>query len=377
MLVGVGWYLGHYQPMQQTVIRVNDTEFKMKYYVEMLKLQATNESPQYMQFLADRVVKNIEQNELIRQGALKLGVSVSEDAITKELKRSELPNTAVHRDLAEVRLLLLKLRDEYFEQQMPTSAYQRHIMAMLLESEQQASEVRTRLEKGESFTELAEELSLHPLAQTNQGDFGWHPKEILQELLGANIVEYAFSSEVGALSEPIYDEEVTKPIGYWLIRVLAKNEEEEEAHVQAILLGSQAEAEEVRERLEAGEDFATLAKEFSQLPGVEENEGDLGTLIPGMMSVTFDEFVFDPELELEVISQPLRDEEVTTEGGYWLVKVVGEEEDRPLAEDDRELLKAKALDEWLSSLWDDPENEVDDSYLDSEKKAWAIEQALR
>jgi len=41
------------------------------------------------------------------------------------------------------------------------------------------------------------------------------------------------------------------------------------------------------------------------------------------------------------------------------------------------LLKARALDEWVFSLWDDPENEVDDSYLDDEKKAWAIEQATR
>ena len=38
--------------------------------------------------------------------------------------------------------------------------------------------------------------------------------------------------------------------------------------------------------------------------------------------------------------------------------------------------KTTLLSEWISDLWDNPENEVDHSYLDEEKKAWAIEEAL-
>ncbi|MBA7618869.1 Foldase protein PrsA [subsurface metagenome] len=330
-----------------------------------------------MQYLADSAVKNIEQNELIRQGALKLGISVSDDAVKEELKSSDLPNSDINRDLVRTQLLIIKLRDEYFEQQVPVSADQRHVMAMLLESEQQATEVKARLENGESFAELAEELSLDYLSKTNQGDFGWHSKDILNELLGTTIVEYTFNSEVGVLSQPIYDEELSKAVGYWLIMVLDIDEDEEDALVKAMLLGSEEEAQDVKVRLEAGEDFATLAKELSQLDGVEENEGDLGILTPGMMSPTFDEFVFNPELKLEMLSEPLRDEDIVTKGGHWLIKVVDKDEDRPIDDNDRDLLKAKALDEWVSSLWDEPENEIDDSYLDGVKKAWAMEQATR
>jgi parvulin-like peptidyl-prolyl isomerase len=233
------------------------------------------------------------------------------------------------------------------------------------------------LENGESFTELAEELSLDYLSETNQGDFGWHHKDILNEMFDTTIVEHAFNSEVGVLSQPIYDEEINKAVGYWLIMVLDIDEDEEEAHVKAMLLGSEEEAQDVKVRLEAGEDFATLAKELSRLDGVEENEGDLGILIPGDMSPAFDEFVFNPELKLEMLSEPLRDEAIITEGGYWLIKVVDKDEDRPIEDNDRDFLKAKALDEWVSSLWDDPENKIDDSYLDDVKKAWAIEQAMK
>jgi len=348
----------------------------MKYYIEMLKLYGGDQPGQYTQYLVDSAVKNIEQNELIRQGALKLGISVSEDTVKEELKSSDLPNSDINRDLVRTQLLIIKLRDEYFEQQVPVSADQRHVMAMLLESEQQAAEVKARLENGESFAGLAEELSLDYLSKTTQGDLGWHPKDILNELLGTTIVEDVFNSEVGVLSQPIYDEELSKAVGYWLIMVL-DIDEDEEAHVKTMLLGSEEEAQDVKARLEAGEDFATLAKELSQLDGVEENEGDLGILTPGDVSPAFDEFVFNPELKLEMLSEPLRDEDIVTKGGYWIIKVVDKDEDRPIDDNDRDLLTAKVLDEWVSSLWDEPENEIDDSYLDDEKKAWAIGQAAR
>jgi parvulin-like peptidyl-prolyl isomerase len=347
----------------------------MKYFVEMLKAHGGDQPAAYTLSLADMVIKNIEQHELVRQQALKLGLSVSEEEITEELKKAELPDNEAYRDLVESQLLADKLLEEYFDQQVPVAAEQRHVMAMLLESEAQAKEIRARLEGGESFAELAEELSLDPLSKSKQGDLGWHPREILSEWLSAPIVDYIFSAEVGVLSPPIYDEEVTKSLGYWVVRVVERNEEEE-ARIQLMLLGSEALAEEIISRLEAGEDFGTLAKEFSQLKGVEENEGEY-EIGPGMTSPLVDAFVFDPETEPQTLSQPLRDSDVTTEGGYWLIKVVAEDKERKLDKDDRDLLKAKAFNEWLSSLWDDPQNQVDDSYLDLEKKSWALQQARR
>jgi len=376
VIMGVGWYLAQYQPLHQMAIRVNDTEFNMKYYIEMLKVDSWNTPASYLSSLADAEVEKIERNELMNQGALKLGINVSDDEVKEELKSYSLPNKDVQRDLIRTKLLISKLLDEHFEQQVPVSAEQVHLMAMLLESEEQATEIRAKLEDGESFTELAEELSLDYFSKTNQGDFDWHPKVILNELLGANLTADIFSAEVGVLSQPIYDEGISKGVGYWLVSVLDRNEEEEEAHIEVMLLGNEAEAQEVISRLEAGEDFATLAKEFSRLEGVEENEGEY-EITTGMISPAMEEFVFNPETALETISEPIRDDTITTEGGYWLIKVLAKDEDRRIDKEDRDLLKSAVLDEWVSSLWDDPENEVDDSYLDDEKKSWAMEQATK
>ena len=163
VIMVVGWYIGEHRPLHQTAIRENDTEFNMKYYVQMLRLHGTEQS-------AD-LVKDIEQNELIRQGALKVGVSVSDKEVREELKRSNLPANDIGKDLTRSKLLRDKLLDEYFEEQVPVSAEQRHVIAMLLESESQAAEVKGRIEAGEDFRTLAGELSLESLSKEKIIDF--------------------------------------------------------------------------------------------------------------------------------------------------------------------------------------------------------------
>ncbi len=373
-IMGGGWYTSQYLPLRQTAIIVNGTEFSMKYYVDMIKVLGSNPSGQYLAYLADEVVTAIEQNELIRQEAQELGFSISKDEVTRELKNSDLPDSDVYRDLARIQLLTMILFDEYFDAQVPVSAEQVHLMAMLLESEAQANDIRARLENDESFAKLAREHSLDNFSRDSQGDFGWHPEIILKEELVAPIIEYAFNAEVGVLSPPIYDEAIEKEIGYWLVRVLDRNVEEDEAHIQIMLLSSEEEAQQTRDRLAAGEDYAALARELSQLKRVADNDGEF-LVTPGMKSPVIDEFAFDLEIELETVSEPLRDEDALTKGGYWLVKVADKEADRPIEDGDRNWLKTKALTEWVEALWDDPSNEIDDSYLDSEKKTWALEQA--
>ncbi len=377
ILLGVGWYLSQYLPLHDTAIIVNDTEFNMKYYIDALKFQGRNQSAEYIGQIADSVIDDIEQNELIRQAAGKLGISVSDDEVRERLKSAGFPNDAVHRDIVRTGLLISKLRDEYFDKQVPVTAEQVHIMAMLLESERQAREVRNRLDHGESFADLARELSVNSLTRVNDGDLGWHPKSILSELLYTSVpAEYAFTAEVGSLSQPLRDEEVIKQVGYWLIKVTERDEAAETAHVHAILLGSKEEAEAVRARLEAGEEFATVAKETSQLPSAQTNEGDLGQMSKGATTPVLDEYIFNNGIELNTLSEPIRDETMTTTGGYWLIKVIDRGE-RQIEEGDRDMLKMRALQEWIDSLWDDPDNLVDDTFLDAEKIAWAVEQAVQ
>ena len=374
IIVG-GWYVTQYRPLRQTVIKVNDTEFDMNYYLKMLKFYGEGQSINYMYGLADGMVTIIGRNELVQQEAMKLGISVSNETVDEELKSYEPPLSKDYRDLVRADMLRSRLRDEYFEQKVPVSAEHRHIMAILLESENQATEVRARLENGENFADLAGELSLEGLSKIEKGDLGWRAEDVLAVLLNTSIPgEYAFSSEVEVLSQPMYDEVVTKGVGYWLIEVLDREEETGKVNVRVILLGSEGEAQEVRARSEAGEDFAALAQEVSQDYLSGSNGGNVGWVDTGILSPAFNEFVL--EAELETLSEPVRDEMVSTTGGYWLLKVLGMDGNRKISDEDRVLLKTQALSDWILELENDPENKVE-SYLDDEKKAWAIEQAMK
>jgi parvulin-like peptidyl-prolyl isomerase len=281
----------------------------------------------------------------------------------------------VHQDLVENQLLVQKLREDYFAEQVPTSAHQWHVMVMLLENEVASANVTARLDAGESFAELAGELSLNPYSRSQEGDFGWLPESILRNTFNTgDTADLIMSAGVGNVSGT-YDEEVYKGVGYWLVKVVSRDLEAEEADVHAMFLGSADEAVEVRDSLEEGEDFGDLAAEFSQLPGAEDDRGNLGTIIEGEYPNVFDEYVFAEGTELGTVSQPIRDETVSTQGGYWLFKVVDEDNNRPLSEDHRSTLVEEAMNEWISSLWDNPDYEIDDSYLteNPENKAWAVQ----
>jgi len=373
-IIGRGWYIGQYLPMREVVIRVNDTEFNMGYYIKMLELSGRGQ-PEYLPYLAYQVVTAIEQNELIRQGAEGLGITATNSEVDEMLKKFDPPLSRDYRDLIRAEILAGEVRDVYFDPMVPTVAEQRHIMAMFLESESQANEVRDRLKGGEDFGELAGELSLDSLTQTQKGDLGWHPYGILSETMGTSIPDdYGFTLSVGALSQPLYDEAKTKSVGYWLVKVVDKDEEEQKFQLQVMLLGSEQEAQEVITRLENGEDFAAVAEELSQDSGSKDKGGDLGSVTADEINSVYQDFVINAEPG--TLSQPIKDEAVTTKGGYWLVKVLEKEDNRQIEDSDRDMFKDKVLDEWVSSLWDNPDNKVE-SYLDDEKMMWAVDQATK
>jgi len=382
-----GWYVPDVKPLHETVIRVNDTEFNMDYYVKTLKYQLVelknmglDVDISQMSYLAEPVVTAIQTNELVIQEALALGISVSDEEVEAKIDEvlgdSDPAMVKAYRDVIKgnFRSLMLqeKMLAEYFDQQVPQSAEQRHIMAMFLESQGQANEVRDRLEGGKDFAALSAEFCLDSYCKSQEGDLGWHPREILSRLINSTVLaDSAFGAEVGSLSQPIYEEIKAKALGYWLIRAEFVDAEVDHAQLRVILLGSEEEANEIRARLEGGEDFAALAAEFSQHADSKENGGEFEVDSRELFSEAFDEFIFDPELELGSLSQPIKDDTVVTEGGYWLIKVAEAASDRPLEEEDRNTLKSDALNQWVKGLLDDPDNTVE-SYLDEEKINWAV-----
>lgn len=80
-----------------------------------------------------------------------------------------------------------------------------------------------------------------------------------------------------------------------------------------ILVASEEEAIEVKNRIDKGESFEDIAKEVSTCPS-KENGGNLGTFYPGQMVPEFDEKAFS--MEVGEISEPVK-----TQFGYHIIKL--------------------------------------------------------
>ncbi|MBN1177338.1 MAG: peptidylprolyl isomerase [Dehalococcoidales bacterium] len=378
LIVVIGWLIGDYIPMHKTVLEVNDTKFNTGQYIELLKMIKEGQPDSDIGMLGQTTMQEMQRIEVTRQKAAELGITVSEEEILERLEGVGLPATYGYKTTLESQLIESKLKVDYFGSQVPESAEQVHARAMLLESESLASKVRGQLLSGDNYTALVEEYALDYYAMNmNQGDYGWHPREIYEVQLGSAVaIDYAFSAEPGVWSEPLFDEEKSKQLGYWLIRV-NDMPEEASANVSAVFLSSEDEAREIKARLEAGEALGPIADEYSNYSPSRDKHGELGYTLPEQISEPFDNYVFAVETELGKWSDPIRDDKYWSTGGYWLVEAVDREEDRVIDSEDRNYLVDQLYSNWVNGLFSDPFLVIDDSGLTDDLNQWAMERALK
>lgn len=101
---------------------------------------------------------------------------------------------------------------------------------------------------------------------------------------------------------------------------------EEEVSARHILVETEDQAKALKEKLDAGADFATLAKENSKDPGSKDEGGNLGYFGHGQMVPQFEEVVF--KLHKGEVSDPVK-----TQFGWHLVKVEDKRTKQPPAFD--------------------------------------------
>ena len=383
LIVLAGWFTGEYMPMHRTVLKINDAKFDTRYFIDALKIYGANQQPEQFKMFGTTVMNYIIQNEIVLQEAEKLGINVTAAEIKKEIVESGGSVLDANIDIIRGQRVQMRLKSEYIDTLIPVSDNQVNINAMLVESESLALELRNRLLTSDNFSALAEEYAQNYTSKENNGEFGWHPEAILQDQLGSSIpIDFAFRAEPGTISQPLYDAEAYKQLGYWLIRVVDRNEEEGEAMVQALYLSSRAEALDLKVRLEAGDNLSALADQYSQYSPSQEAHGDLGSVFmsddPERASITniFDSYVFDAEVPLGQWSDPIVEDTLWTKGGAWLVEVVGKDDNRELSTEDRDVLVNQAFNDWFTELWQKTSEDVDRSGFTLELNEWATEKAL-
>ncbi len=122
----------------------------------------------------------------------------------------------------------------------------------------------------------------------------------------------------------------------------AVSDKAEQVRARHILVGSEEKAHQVLQRLEAGEDFAAVAREMSEDEVTRADGGDLGFFPKGMLSVPPEveeaAFALQPGQISGIVRSPY---------GYHIIQVVERQPDRPLAPEVYQAMKQKAFDQWL------------------------------
>lgn len=140
----------------------------------------------------------------------------------------------------------------------------------------------------------------------------------------------------------------------------AQKEQVEASH---ILVDDEKTAQEVKKKLDAGGDFAELAKEYSTDTSNADSGGKLGYFGKGEMVKEFDDKAFS--MKKGEISEPVK-----TEFGYHIIKVTGKKEAK-------EAVLADHKDEIRDILFDQALQTEYGTWLTEKKKEYKIEKTLK
>ena len=162
-----------------------------------------------------------------------------------------------------------------------------------------AETILSRLEEGENFEALVEEKSINQ----NKSQGGLMPWRKINEMPSV-FADAIRNQSLGFISEPI-----KTGSGFHLLKLEEKRgplvKFEEQWETRHILLipsairdvdATKAEAEVLRERILAGEDFALIAEEFSEDPGSGSNGGNLEWLPKGATVAEFENVMLNSEI---------------------------------------------------------------------------------
>jgi len=132
----------------------------------------------------------------------------------------------LYRTWVESSLLMDKVREQ-MRAELPTTDDQVKVRYITVDDEQRAQEMLSRLEAGEDFQALVDELRADEEVNGYGYELGWFPKDMLSSSLGETIAQQAFDMNVGERSQLIQGED-----GNWyIIEVLGHEERPLEEYI--------------------------------------------------------------------------------------------------------------------------------------------------
>lgn len=256
------------------------------------------------------------------------------------------------RELVRQELMLAQLRNAY----EGTSFATPHEQQQLARLEKQSRDFAV-IELGvdaDAVTVSDEQVEQYYTA--NQADF-MSPEQVVLETLTLSRADF--------FNEVQIDEAAIQSLYQREIGTLA--EQRRASHILFEIDGDEAavleQAREVKARLDAGEDFAALAREFSQDPGTVNNGGDLGYVERDSFDPDFEEALY--ALKENDVSEPVR-----SSFGYHLIKLTDlQSADVPSLESMRPRLEQELKSEQVASRFVEASRELANLAYESEDLA--------
>jgi foldase protein PrsA len=198
------------------------------------------------------------QEELVRQEAERRSITVEPDELQQEIEpltpTDELISTPVptptpmtedafrqlydtymtqtikplgiseqrYRSWVGAALLTEKLREQV-QAEAPTSAEQAKVRYLVVDAEERANELAGRLDAGEDFQTLIDELAAAEEPTGFGTELDWYPRSVLEGRLDTELADLAFGLEVGQHSQPVASGD---GMSYAIIEIVGREERE-------------------------------------------------------------------------------------------------------------------------------------------------------
>ena len=193
-------------PFNRSIITIDDTKVTMRYFLDRTRISGSEPISMIYTITEEQLVKLVapdygvevtdtEIDAALRQLAAGEAGTISEIEF-QEWYRQQLNSSGItdaqFRELLFNRMLKTRLQD-YLAEQVPAVTEQVHMYWIVVTTMDEANAAIGRLDAGESFIELAKEISTDDTTKEQGGDLGWFPPHAFNyedDIIGLDINQY-------------------------------------------------------------------------------------------------------------------------------------------------------------------------------------------
>ncbi len=384
LLLVYGWLDINYLQLNKAIAKIGSTEILVKDFQPRVRLQRENLLSQYVQYqqyaqffgidvstqtqqiqaqlsdtqsIGQAIVNLMVDEEIIRQEAAKRGITASEEEINSALQSAlgYFPNGTPTATVTPTEFVLPELPAEVFKILTATLPPTATLEASATPQPTNTEIIATDISSTNSVTATAQPsltataTSTSPATPTAAGTATASPT-------ATPYTETGFQKNVSELQNNVlklgFDETYYRK--FFEVQILEKKLREEiltnvpatETQVRArhILVADEQTAKDLIARLQAGDDFAELAVQFSTDTASATLGGDLGWFGKNKMVAEFEAAAFALQKSGDITTTPVK-----TSFGYHIIQLVAKQE-TPLTAEQFQQAQDVEFRKWLDSM---------------------------